>query len=1223
MKLFYSVSDEDMGTRKQPSKDALDNLLKPSKGLIRSEAARKYHSLSPEAREQVDGWVNQRFRDLTGVSKDFKIDPKNPEHKEFVRIWLSQRDIVMGWGADWEKQAGQKIETSYFSRDLDKRVEKDGLSSTERSANGILRREFTGKEFLEYIDNSFKEPYAEPVQVAYNIIRYAENRHLENACRDLDGMKGILKLYTLLVSEPDNVAYIQQANRIMAAIGGLTDISNGLISKPYLIPAEFTLFDSSHITAKLTEDNKIWLKLNVNAIEGHPEALTLGDEAFTNGIKLDLNEWVRIKLYDEGGVIVYRPAIYLLQLSSKSTKETWSNIINVGALGLPGGVFFRVGGLIPKGGRLLAALAKIEKAVDVVGNGLVLGNIAVRENRGWIIENYPEKGREFIEAFDLASTIAMCYGLTKVMGTAVMGKALEKTVSSWDELKRMGVDSKDLDKINEIDKSINQFKRGLDEVKDIDDTSKLIAESAESSKSMDEAEEITRVIKRGVSRKQQLRDSSTRETASQLDQVKHESQIRDIPRIDTGLESQLSFQSSFTDDQIRNWTADNFWKTPEGLRNMRGRDGFQVVVDNKTNEVIAAYLDYSETSLTTGVRADGFEKLFDAKFDLVVRPDVTGRGIGGEVMRRMLAKAREYGAEHIRVHASNPESLRWFNNMNPIKSTIEGEGGRLVFKVDDLEMRLKPREVRSLNERLDFQIKGQVRSPRLDVELKQLEVDPDLEQWVANRRVSSEEFQNWVRSLPEDAQNEFLLRLKEVPQADSVGNRRFVLRDAAHEIRVNKDLKELGINEIHGDFTGRGSKLERRVADALSSKKLYRESEMVRQGVHEHQLGRSHHNPKTAEDYIHKALDEYDAVTDPLRDRGTGFGYKDPPMTPEQIRNEFINNEKKSFLDRKAMEIVLDWKEKRISPENVLREYRKHFDLETKITEKTTESRGIRSIEPSDGVRYLSDGRKTLRDNDVGKAIQARSENIETVGQDAYDKAIKMGMDDFSLKKYIDEIEEREIITPKRFDKIAEVDAKIVKQIEDTWSLGEVNAKKLIAYGYDPRDVSMHLDNLASKGLSGQEIKTSVEQEIKLMDYYRETYCGGRFDLAKSRITDKIGAGSGVRDSIASEIHEKLWNDWKASDPSGLHYDHLPSGVRNEKMGQLLDEAKESVKALEKSLLGLTVPGIAIPINRLNQNEKKENGSLPKIRDRNRETSDKIKIKEKKNNPSLNNIRRK
>ena len=64
---------------------------------------------------------------------------------------------------------------------------------------------------------------------------------------------------------------------------------------------------------------------------------------------------------------------------------------------------------------------------------------------------------------------------------------------------------------------------------------------------------------------------------------------------------------------------------------MRGRKGFQVVVDKKTNEVIAAYLNYSEEGLTTGLRADGYTKLFDAKYDLVVRPDIRRRGIGGEV----------------------------------------------------------------------------------------------------------------------------------------------------------------------------------------------------------------------------------------------------------------------------------------------------------------------------------------------------------------------------------------------------------------------------------------------------------------------------------------------------------------------------------------------------------------------------------------------------------------
>jgi hypothetical protein len=264
--------------------------------------------------------------------------------------------------------------------------------------------------------------------------------------------------------------------------------------------------------------------------------------------------------------------------------------------------------------------------------------------------------------------------------------------------------------------------------------------------------------------------------------------------------------------------------------------------------------------------------------------------------------------------------------------------------------------------------------------------------------------------------------------------------------------------------------------------------------------------------------------------------------------------------------------------------------------------------------------KKTSVDRNGGRAIVTREQNIDTLGKDAYEKASKMGMDDYSLGKYIDEMQTREVALPFRYDKYDEVTQKIVKQIDDTWSLGETNARKLIAYGYDPRDISMHMDGLVSKGLSKQQVRTSFEQEIKLMDYYRNTYCGGKFDVAKSQLTDSLGAGGDVRDRLASKIHSKMWNDWKARDPSKLQYDYLSTKARSEKMGQLLGEAKEIAKGIEKSVLGSTgadtsvlgavTAGVAIPLKRAQRETKKETESTPKIREKRKQTNELKKIRE-------------
>ncbi|TFH17970.1 hypothetical protein E4H04_04200 [Candidatus Bathyarchaeota archaeon] len=266
-------------------------------------------------------------------------------------------------------------------------------------------------------------------------------------------------------------------------------------------------------------------------------------------------------------------------------------------------------------------------------------------------------------------------------------------------------------------------------------------------------------------------------------------------------------------------------------------------------------------------------------------------------------------------------------------------------------------------------------------------------------------------------------------------------------------------------------------------------------------------------------------------------------------------------------------------------------------------------IKPPSKPPVIQDVKKTQLNRNGGQAIRTREQNIDTLGEETYRKAANMGLDDYTLDKYIDEIQTREVLIPHRFDLLDDVTQKIIKQIDDTWSLGESNAQKLIAYGFDPRDISMQMEGLLAKGLSREQVGASIEQKIKLMDYYRNTYCDGKFHIAKTQLTDSLGAGGDVRYRLASKIHEKMWSDWKASDPKKLGYDYLTSKERNDKMGQLFEEAKEIVKGIEKSVLspGADKIGLgAAPLLKLASGdkkplEKKDAQPLPKIREKQRE----------------------
>jgi hypothetical protein len=242
---------------------------------------------------------------------------------------------------------------------------------------------------------------------------------------------------------------------------------------------------------------------------------------------------------------------------------------------------------------------------------------------------------------------------------------------------------------------------------------------------------------------------------------------------------------------------------------------------------------------------------------------------------------------------------------------------------------------------------------------------------------------------------------------------------------------------------------------------------------------------------------------------------------------------------------------------------------------------------------------KTDFDKYGGGAVKTRRENIDELGDDAYEKVTRMGMDDFKLGAYIDDVQKREIKLTGKWGELDIIRQKIVNQIEQTWSLGESNATKLIRYGFEPRDVSNYMNNLAAKGLSRDKILGSVEHKIKLMDYYRNTYCKGDFDQAGADLVDNLGAGGGVRQNFENRIWQKLWEAWKASDPRKLHFDYLRSKMRNDKMAELSLEAKEIVKGIEKSVIGASPLGATLPLIKYSGEYKIETDSQQKIREKN------------------------
>jgi hypothetical protein len=209
--------------------------------------------------------------------------------------------------------------------------------------------------------------------------------------------------------------------------------------------------------------------------------------------------------------------------------------------------------------------------------------------------------------------------------------------------------------------------------------------------------------------------------------------------------------------------------------------------------------------------------------------------------------------------------------------------------------------------------------------LTRTETNPNLANWVVERGVTGKEVEKWILSRPESAQRAFLERMKDMPFEGNVGGQRFCLRDIAHEIRMNKKLREWGISGEHGDFGGTGSKFEKDVAEAMGSTKKKGEDPRVDKAIKTHREGRRHHEPIEADDYIHEALDKLDATMDNLRTKESKFGYSDKVFTPKDAEETFVRLESDP-RKAKAMDTVIECIIKDGDPALYRKEYRRWFD---------------------------------------------------------------------------------------------------------------------------------------------------------------------------------------------------------------------------------------------------------------------------------------------------------
>jgi hypothetical protein len=373
---------------------------------------------------------------------------------------------------------------------------------------------------------------------------------------------------------------------------------------------------------------------------------------------------------------------------------------------------------------------------------------------------------------------------------------------------------------------------------------------------------------------------------------------------------------------------------------------------------------------------------------------------------------------------------------------------------------------------------------------------------------------------------------------------------------VNKELRKMGIDQLHGDFIGPGNKAKPGIAEILS-RNAQKGDEVVDAAVKAHGEGRVHHNPVTADDYLHQALDQYDAVRDPLR-ATEGYGYRKSTMEHEDIRKIFVTNEE-NIYKKKAMEAILDYKEKGIEPSKVRREYQDFF-VNAKTQERITPRDGTQpspeysttQLQPKKDFNGLSQTKPPLPYSKI---------NVKYLGDDIADKLNQMGVDEKLLDEYIWRLNwesSKADPTEIALGRVQEgVKKTINEQVNTSLMLGENLSSKLVRYGYDPSDISASINELSEKGIRPSQIRETLRKETLLMDYLRDQLYGG--SQVDARISMIVSDGN-VRSAIKQKLWENMVEEWNHNNPK--------FGPGAERLAKFSDEAEQMTGNIERKILG-------------------------------------------------------
>lgn len=377
-----------------------------------------------------------------------------------------------------------------LNKDIVKPLEKspDQLIK-ESSTLNFLDEEKLGKNLLKYalagdmttVDVTLDEiDSTDRDDVALGFVSHATTEQLAKLAETEQGRKLLLRLYDELTSGHLGNDEKEQAERLMQARTQRTDPSKFIEAdkKAMIIPFSsigFTKLSSASLTVNRLHNGKIWVKSHMK-VEHWKDAKNLPTKDFAlglDGVELDPDEVIGLHLYDEGGKVVYVPAIYLLQLGNQEDTKAYSMMGEAVFTGLTLGF----GGAATAGGeattgiwasRGLTALKWADRTATTVG----VASTLINDHRGLILEYLGKDGEEYLSYWQKVETVVAIYGLAR--GAVALGQttaALRTSIKNMRvrkaQLKLKGVSAKDETALENV---IKQSEKTLDELESAEKT---------------------------------------------------------------------------------------------------------------------------------------------------------------------------------------------------------------------------------------------------------------------------------------------------------------------------------------------------------------------------------------------------------------------------------------------------------------------------------------------------------------------------------------------------------------------------------------------------------------------------------------------------------------------------------------------------------------------------------------------------------------------------------